>query len=143
MVTFYCPNCWFEVKEEEKVCPHCAAEISKVLDQRDYIGKLIAALLHREPSIPLRAAWLLGKLRAKSAVGALLDLLEGGADPYVKAAAVEALGRIGEASAETLLAELAEQGPVLLRGKAEEALKRLRATPASVTHDRRDEEVIQ
>jgi HEAT repeat protein len=45
----------------------------------------------------------------------------------VKAAAVEALGEIGEASAEPVLAELAEQGPILLRGKAEEALKRVRA----------------
>jgi HEAT repeat protein len=136
MVTFFCPNCWSEVKEGEKVCPRCGVEISKVLDQRDYIGKLIAALSHPEPTTPLRAAWLLGKLRARSAVGALLDLLQGGADPYVKAAAVEALGQIGEASAEGVLAELAERGPVLLRGKAEEALRRLRATTASAPQER-------
>jgi hypothetical protein len=138
MVTFFCPNCWGEVKETDTVCPHCGVDIAKLLDERDYIAKLIAALSHPEPSTPVRAAWLLGKLRATSAVGALLDLLQGDTDLYVKAAAVEALGEIGETSAEATLAHLAEQGPVLLRRKAEEALRKLRATTTAAIHGRNE-----
>jgi hypothetical protein len=118
MMTFYCPKCWGEVRQENDICPHCAAEIQTVLDQRNYIGKLIAALSNPEPGTPLRAAWLLGQLRARSAVGAILDVLQGGADPYVNNAAVKALGEFGEASTESVLAELAEQGPILQRGEA-------------------------
>jgi hypothetical protein len=63
----------------------------------------------------------------------LLDLLQGDADPYMKAAAVEALREIGEASTEKVLTYLAEQGPILLRRKAEEPLRRLRVGMASAT----------
>jgi hypothetical protein len=50
MVTFYCPKCWSPLKEDERVCPHCSVEIQTVLDQRDYIGKLIAALSYHTPN---------------------------------------------------------------------------------------------
>jgi HEAT repeat protein len=122
MITFFCPNCWKEVNEADKVCPHCGVDIPGVLDQRDYVAKLIAALSHPEPTTPVRAAWILGKLRAKSAVRPLLALVRGNADLFLKAAAVEALGQIGDASARQVLVELAEKGPVLLRAKATEAL---------------------
>jgi HEAT repeat protein len=125
MITFFCPSCWGDVNEADRVCPHCGVDIRGVLDQRDYVAKLIAALSHPEPTTPVRAAWILGKLRAKSAVGPLLALVQGDADVFAKAAAVEALGRIGDASARMVLAELAEKGPVLLRGKATEALRLL------------------
>jgi HEAT repeat protein len=122
MITFFCPSCWGEVDEAERVCPHCGVDIPSVLDQRDYVAKLIAALSHPEPTTPVRAAWILGKLRAKSAVGSLLALVRGNADLFLKAAAVEALGQISDEGARTMLAELAEQGPFLLRNKATEAL---------------------
>jgi HEAT repeat protein len=125
MVTFFCPNCWAEVKEEDKVCPHCAVVMQDVRDQRSYVDSLIAALAHPEPTTPIRAAWILGLLRAKAAVEPLINLLSGKADPYQKAAAVEALGHIGDESARDVLAELADQGPFILRAKAREALERL------------------
>lgn len=125
MITFFCPSCWGEVNDAERVCPHCGVDIPGLLDQRDYVAKLIAALSHPEPTTPIRAAWILGKLRAKSAVVPLLTLLQGDADLFVKAAAVEALGQIGDTSARMVLAELAKEGPVLLRGKASEALRLL------------------
>jgi HEAT repeat protein len=97
-------------------------DIQNVLDQRDYVAKLIAALTHPEASTPIRAAWILGRLRASAAVGPLVTLLEGDADVFIKMAAVEALGQIGDPSARPLLAELAERGPVVLRNKAVQAL---------------------
>jgi HEAT repeat protein len=100
-----------------------------VLEQRDYVAKLIAALTHPEATTPVRAAWILGMLRAKSAVGPLLSLIQGGADLFAKAAAVEALGQIGDPAARSVLAGLAQGGLVVLRGKATEALKRLGSDP--------------
>jgi HEAT repeat protein len=125
MITFFCPNCWKEVKETDTVCPHCLANIAELLQQRDYVAKLIAALSHPEPGVPIRAAWILGKLRARTAVQPLLALLQGDADQFVKAAAVEALGQIGDTTARPVLLELAQKGPVLLRNKAIEALRLL------------------
>jgi len=127
MATYYCPRCWHEVGGEIPVCPHCGAEIAEVLERRDYTAKLIAALSHPEPTTPLRAIWVLGKLRAVKAAEPLMHLLQGKADPYTKAAAVEALGLIGAPGARPILTELAENGPVLLRDKAAEALRRLDA----------------
>jgi HEAT repeat protein len=125
MATYYCPRCWHEVKEDERACPHCGADIVSIQSGRDYVAKLVAALSHTEPTTPRRAAWLLGKLRAREAVDALLDILRGKADPYIKESAVDALGQIGDPRAAPALAELAQGRPVLLRGPAEEALKRL------------------
>jgi HEAT repeat protein len=123
MITYYCPSCWQRVQEEAKICPHCQAAITEMLDQRSYEQKLIAALGHSLPSMQVWAAWVLGQLRAEAAVEPLLGLLAGKADPYTKAAAVEALGKIGDPRALPILAELAADGPVLLRRPATEALE--------------------
>jgi GTP-binding protein EngB required for normal cell division len=136
MTTFFCPSCWREVGQDEKTCPSCRTDIPNVLESRTYVEKLIAALSHREPSTPIRAASILGSLKAEAAVEPLLQLLRGESDPYTKAAAVEALGQIGDLSARTTLAELAERGPVLLRRKAAEALERLRAQDGSSANGR-------
>jgi HEAT repeat protein len=122
MITFFCPSCWSQVDQAVTFCPHCGVDIQNALDQRDYIAKLIAALTHPEASTPIRAAWILGRLRASAAVGPLMTLLQGNADVYIKMAAVEALGRIGDANARPLLAGLAERGPVVLRSQAVQAL---------------------
>jgi HEAT repeat protein len=118
MITYYCPHCWREVPETEKICAHCGVDIPAVLSELDYVDRLIAALSHSEPSVPIRASWILGELQCERAVDALLDVLHGRADPYIKAAAVEALGKIGTPAALAVLHELAEAGPVLLRHQA-------------------------
>lgn len=122
MIAFFCPSCWGQVEETDRVCPHCGVDIQNVLDQRDYVAKLIAALTHPEATTPIRAAWILGRLRAKAAVSPLLTLLQGDADVFVKSAAVQALGQIGDESARPVLVKLADHGPVVLRHKATEAL---------------------
>lgn len=62
----------------------------------DYVEKLIAALRHEEPQTTVRAAWILGRIADRRAVGPLIDAAAGGGDPEFLAAVVEALGRIGD-----------------------------------------------
>jgi len=125
MITYYCPRCWQRVQELDRSCPHCQAAISELLDERSFEEKLIAALGHSLPSVQVRSAWLLGRLRATAAVDALLALVQGPADVYTKAAAVEALGRIEDPRTRPLLEALARTGAVILRQPAREALRRL------------------
>ncbi len=124
MITFYCPACWAEIAEGERVCPACGA-VREVLEQRSYTQKLIAALSHPEPQTPIRAAWLLGKFGAAEAVEPLLALVRYPPDPYIQAAAVEALGRIGGPGVRDILQDLVATGPVLARGSARAALREI------------------
>jgi HEAT repeat protein len=128
MVTFFCPNCWHVVQEDTVHCPHCGVDIPFLLQGRDYIDTLIAALRHPEPQTPIRVATILGNLRTPRAVVPLLDLLEGDADVYQKAAAIQALGKIGDRRAEPLLNQFLESGPATLHRITQDALDELHAT---------------
>lgn len=125
MVTFFCPNCWHVVQEDTAHCPHCGVDIPLLLQGRDYIDMLIAALKHPEPQTPIRVATILGNLRTPRAVEPLLDLLEGDADIYQKAAAITALGKIGDRRAEAVLNHIVGNGPTTLRRVAQKALDEL------------------
>jgi len=41
---FFCPNCWSRVKEDEKICRECQADIES-LDHLSYFEKLVNALI--------------------------------------------------------------------------------------------------
>ena len=131
MVTFYCPRCWNIVEHDAVICPLCGADIPATLSRRDYASSLIAALSHHEPETPIRAATILGALRTPQAVDPLLQLVAGDADIYQKAAAIEALGKIGDLRAEPMLKRLTQEGPCTLRISACEAWVELRAQRAS------------
>jgi HEAT repeat protein len=128
MVAFYCPACWSEVNAGDQICPACSANIAELSAQQDYVSKLIAALEHPEPTTPIRAAWILGQLKTATAVAPLLKVVRGSTDPYIKAAAAEALGEIGGQQAHQTLTELSTGGPVIVRRAAVKALARL-STP--------------
>ena len=119
----HCPRCQFENQPEDRLCRRCGAEL--LSGGEDYASKLISALAHPEPETPVRAAWILGELREGRAVDALTSLVKKSGDPYILAAAVEALGKIGDARATGLLAEALASSFLVVRLKAVEALGRL------------------
>jgi HEAT repeat protein len=121
----YCVRCWRELPPRAVVCPSCGADVEALSRERTYVDKLIAALEHPEPETPLRAAWLLGKLRATEALPALIRVVERTSDPYLAEAAVEALGQIGDGAARPVLERAARQGALRVRQAAERALGRL------------------
>lgn len=125
MTVFYCVECWREMPPEATICPVCGADVERLSSERSYIQKLIAALKHPEPETPVRAAWLLGQLRATEAVPALMRVVQESPDPYLVEAAVEALGQIGDPACRATLVWAAREGAVRVRRAAVEALRRL------------------
>ena len=125
MTTFYCPHCWRQVLESATICPHCHTNISERITEADYTDKLIAALRHREPTTPVRAAWVLGERREGKAVAALTKVLRKAKDALLVETAVEALGKIGGTEA-TMAVRAATQHPTLrVRVKARDVLREL------------------
>ena len=105
---YYCPHCWVIVPAEARHCPMCGALIE---DQTaDIVDKYMAALRHPQAETRLRAAWVLGRMRATRAIPALLAVVaaRGRADhdPYLLSVAVKSLGQIGDKQAVPELAAL-------------------------------------
>lgn len=125
MTTFYCPSCWAEIPESATVCPHCHTEISERISQADYADKLIAALRHKEPMTPVRAAWILGERREQKAVPALAKIVRKGKDAFLVESAVEALGKIGGNAASEAVRAAAHHSSLRVRVKARDVLMQL------------------
>jgi HEAT repeat protein len=132
MTTFFCPNCWAEVSERATTCLHCHENISERISQADYVDKLMAALRHREPTTPVRAAWILGERREQKAVPALAKIAKRSTDAFLVESAVEALGKIGGKAATAAVRSAAHHSSLRVRVKAREVLKELASHGADV-----------
>jgi HEAT repeat protein len=126
-VTFYCFSCWNEVGTAN-VCPQCGADLHDLAGE-SYEEKLIRALYHREPTVPVRAATILGELGSRSAVEPLIEVANSSQDPYIQEAAVNALGRIGDLRALPCLDRLGRGGMLRVRRAADQAIRTLRKQP--------------
>jgi HEAT repeat protein len=127
MTTFYCPNCWAEVPESATICPHCHTNISERISQAEYTDKLIAALRHKEPMTPVRAAWVLGERREEKAVPALAKIVRKAKDPFLVESAVEALGKIGGTAANSAVRAASQHSSLRVRVKAREVLQEIQS----------------
>lgn len=74
----------------------------------------------------MRAAYILGQLRAEDAIPDLAFVARTCSDPYIAAACAKALGEIGTPEAEAELEKLAqlEQQPLIVREAIRKALRR-------------------
>jgi HEAT repeat protein len=127
MTTFYCPNCWAEVPQSAVVCPHCYTDISERISQADYVDKLIAALRHKEPMTPVRAAWILGERHEQKAAPALAKIINKAKDAFLVESAVEALGKIGGDVASVAVRTATQHSSLRVRVKAREVLQQIEA----------------
>jgi glutaredoxin len=89
-MTYYCTNCWKEIKPDDKICPYCKANQND-LNKKTFTHKLIRALDHSEPATPIRAAKILGQINAKEAVPSLLKKLTNEKDPFIIEALADAI----------------------------------------------------
>lgn len=124
-MVFYCPNCWSRVKQEEKICHECHAEISP-LDQRSYFEKLVSALRHSERTTRIRAAYILGTLRDRRAVrhfAEVVEKAEGTKDIFFIETVALALGKMEGEDALNILLRLMKHPSFLVRRAALTSLR--------------------
>ena len=131
---FYCPSCWTRVKEDERVCHECKADIEP-LDHRSYFEKLVNALNHSERTTRIRAAYILGELRDHRAIkpfAKVVDEAGGIRDVFFIEMVAVALGKVNGEEALPILIRLMDHPSFLVRRAAlhslikftsEEALK--------------------
>ena len=122
-LTHFCPSCWSEIATEP-VCLVCGTDV-RDLSGQSYEEKLLQALYHPEPTVPVRAATILGELASTTAVEPLIRLAALTCDLYIQEAAVAALGRIGDVRALPLLNQLRREGALRVRISANQAIRAL------------------
>jgi len=115
-MTYFCPSCLSELDMGYTCCPFCACDIPAFSERRDFVDKLLVALHHPEPSTPVRAAWILGRLQDERAVGPLYELARHAGDMYIRVAAIRALTAIGTKKASELAEACLQTVSVVERG---------------------------
>ena len=126
---WFCPECWHEVDETDRLCSACGALLSE-LDKKSFAEKAMAALRHPEPATSVRAAEILGKLQPPGAVAALMEVLSGGRDPYLLEVAARALGEIGDPTSIPALQPVVLSSYLVARIAAGEALGKIASREA-------------
>jgi HEAT repeat protein len=124
-MTYFCPQCWHEIAEGLPSCPHCGADQFALYDE-SFIQKLIRALHHPEPETPIRAATILGQVRAVEAIPELAQVMRTTHDPYIAAACATALAAVGTVEAVAELQQLAqsERTSLIVRNAVHNALRK-------------------
>jgi HEAT repeat protein len=119
-MTFYCWNCFAEMRSPESVCTRCG--MGQDVARRDYVAKLRGALAHSVAETRRRAIFLLGEKRVAEAVGDLAGLLKAESDPFLVEEAMIALGKIGGDEALRAVLAGASHGSFIVRARAVQAL---------------------
>lgn len=127
MVHYYCPTCWREFHATQRQCVKCGEDLQHSLDDNRYIESILHALNRHEPSILMRACWVLGRIRDPRAAAPLIHLMQRTSNPFVVAAASDALGRIAPPEAAFFLETLTHHPAKTVIETARAALPRLNA----------------
>jgi HEAT repeat protein len=119
-MTWFCPACFAEAPRPAGTYPRCGADLAA--PGRDFEDNLIGALRHPLHDRRVLAARVLGARRAEAAVPALIRAIQEAGDPYLAAEAAQALAAIGTPEGLAVVRRLAEDGPVVARAAARQAL---------------------
>lgn len=122
---FFCPNCWEELKKEEKRCPFCGSDLEN-FSKLSYEDKLIVALSHPVLSYRVNAVNLLGKLSCEKAVCKFEKMVET-EDVITVLEIINALGMIGSNEAVKLLNKLANNTSPVISKRAKAVLNMLKS----------------
>lgn len=112
--TFFCPQCWTEIPESARECPHCGYDLS-IYERLSYEEKLILSLRHPLRENRMMAIRLLGDLKSEKAVAALECILESEQDFYVLRESIHALAGIGSAESMRIIRGLRNHPSRLVR----------------------------
>ncbi len=128
-MTYYCPFCWFESSDSFETCPRCREDLSR-WKAMGYAERLALSLKHPEPETRHRAARILGLLKAKQALPALMQAAQETRDIYLLPDIVWALGEIQDPASLPQLQDFVRHPSFLVRKEAVQALGKLGGAPA-------------
>ena len=103
---YYCPGCWQDFAFAIEACPQCGINVADFWGRKDLVEKLIHSLQHPEPSTPVRAAWLLGRIKDPRAVEPLIRVIQDTRDFYLAREAVRALKQFATEEAQQFVESL-------------------------------------
>ncbi len=116
------------VGHEEEVVRRRSVFLLSQVGGDDAVAAICSRLKDESPIVRASAVSSLGRLQARSAVGALLELFGPGADPQLCKPAAEALGKIGDPAAIPVLQDAAKTLPgIVARSAADSAVRRLQS----------------
>lgn len=118
---FFCPQCWKEIDEKDRIYPYCGADILKH-ERKGFKEKLINALRHPEPETVKRAVWILGKIKSLKAIKVLIELFSKTDNPFLKREILEALSEIGTEESLAFIKRCLSSEIGIVRKKAEEII---------------------
>lgn len=125
-MTFYCTACWKEIREDDRKCPHCGADVSEH-DRKSFDEKLILALRHPVRETAGIAVWILGEREVAAAVTPLIGLFERTDNPYLQREILGALGKIGTRDAIDFITKSLGHPVGMVRRQAEEIMDQKRS----------------
>ncbi len=135
MLTYYCPNCWTIVEENQKVCPNCGYSLADFA-HFDFDDKLIAALHHPVTERRIMAAQVLGNRQCKRALPEFRKILESDESNYFFLRAILlAVLKIEDPEQEEILKRAARHKSKLISQLAVELLGELHTRTVRETWD--------
>jgi HEAT repeat protein len=120
-MTFYCPACWKEIREDDRECPHCGADITEH-DQKSFDEKLIQALGHPIRDTAGMAVRILGERKIVEAVVHLIRLFEMTDNPFLQREILDALNKIGTEDALNFIMASLDHHTSMVRRRAWEIM---------------------
>ncbi len=120
-MTFYCPACWKEIREEDNTCPHCGNDIA-LRDQKSFDEKLIQALGHPIRETAGTAVWILGERKTIQAIVPLIRLFEMTDKPFLQREILDTLDKIGTEDALNFIMESLDHHISMVRRRAWEII---------------------
>lgn len=107
MMYFFCPSCWREVSEGDKVCPFCNYDLREH-SLLSYEDKLILGVNHPVKDIRKTIVFLIGQKKLKKAVPELEKLFQREDDIFILIEIIRALNNIGVKKSEEVKKRLHE-----------------------------------
>lgn len=123
-MTFFCPVCWKEIRQIDKICPFCNANLPEY-ENKHFEEKLINALRHPERETVQRAVYILGKRKSTHAVKSLLDLFKETNNTFLKIGILNALQEIDTPAARDCMRMVIDSDKGLMRRMARKITNRI------------------
>lgn len=118
MVTYFCPNCWSKIDQNEIKCPACGYDIANY-SKLPYEKQLLLSLKHPIREDRMIAVQILGKLKNEDAVPEFEHLLKTENDFYLLREVLYALSKINSSRSRALILETTKHRSNLVRSFAE------------------------